>query len=203
MPPIPESDSHPSRRNVLVGAAALLAAIPVARTYGQDATPAPADEQLLFVQVAESGTAEPIAGQSGQFDLTLANGSGQTLYFSDRPEQLAGVAATSIFLEALVSLAGDPPNAALVFQTEDDESPIRIAAVELTEPDASGGSIRYRARIIDATTPGALTSDDPALAVDTLPATFGQTTLFIDGAPDLGGFILPNGTSTHFPVHPD
>lgn len=197
MPLDPASVARPSRRNVLAGFAALAAALPASKVLGQEASPvSDAVEELLFVQVAESGTAEPIAGQSGQYALTLANSSGQTLYFSDRPERLAGIFTTSDFISDAVS-AAVRPNAALVFRTGGDDSQMKVAALELSDPayDATSGLITYVTRLLDFGN-GALTSEDPSTAVDTLPAEFGEATLFIDNFDIfITGFV--NGKPLH------
>lgn len=189
-----------SRRGLLA-AVPILTGIPsialASSALAHDATPE-ADEpvQLLFVQVAESGTATP---EGNEARISLAHESGQTLYFSDRPERLAGVVDTASFLDELATLAADPPNAALVFQTEQADPTLRLVTVELTAPHASAGSIDYLVRIIDPTTTGTLTADDPSLVVDSLPPAFARATLFIDGV----GTIPPsNGTSAHFHFGP-
>jgi hypothetical protein len=185
----------------LLASAPVLAGIPpiahVWSALAHDATPQAGEPApLLFVQVAESGAAEP---DGDTVRLALAHGSGQTLYFSDRPERLAGVFDTADFLDELATVT-DPPNAALVFQADRDDPTLWLVALELMSPRAESGSIEYLTRIIDPTTTGVLTSDDPALVVDSLPPTFTRATLFIDG---IAGFNLPHGTSTHFPVPPN
>lgn len=189
-----------SRRQLLVtvpvasGIAPFVLALPA---QADDATPA-ADEptQLLFVQVAESGTAEPA---DDGIRLTLAHASGQTLYFSDRPERLAGVVDTASFLDELATLAADPPNAALVFQPDQADPTLKFVAVELMAPRAETGSIAYLARIIDPATTGTLTADDPSLLAESLPSAFARATLFIDG---VGTLPPANGTSAHFHFGP-
>lgn len=176
-----------SRRRFLGGVVGLTGAALVPHVAGgaaQEATPATGEPvELLFVQAFESGAAEPMTGEGGRSILTLIHGAGQTLYFSDRPERLAGLLETAVFMEELASLASDPPNAALAFRPSDDK-PVQLAVMELTEPaiDPGTGTVTYQARMIDPTADGGLTTDDAARVVATLPSTFGQATLFIDGA---------------------
>lgn len=195
-----DTTSATSRRNLLASAAALAGIAPLARAYpaaAQDATPeSDGPIQLLFIQVAESGTATP---EGNDVRLALAHASGQTLYFSDRPERLAGVVDTASFLDELATLAADPPNAALVFQTEQADPTLHLVVLELMEPRSETGSIEYLARIIDPTATGTLTADDPSLVADSLPPAFAQATLFIDG---VGKLPPPNGTSAHFHFGP-
>lgn len=177
----PSPAAHPNRRNVLAGLTALAAALPVARVFGQEGSPvAGATEELLFVQVAESGSAEPLSDEPGAYLLILANSSGQTLYFSDRPERLAGIFSTSEFISDAAS-AAIRPNAALAFRPGSGDSEAKVAALELSDPtyDATSGLISYKARLLEFGN-GALTADDPVRAVDALPAEYREATLFID-----------------------
>jgi hypothetical protein len=87
----------------------------------QDATPeaAPreAHESYLFVQLFAQGSWQPKADEAGIYVLTLSGTSGQTLYFSDRPQRIVGTVPSDRFLEALGFTPADPPNAALVMTT--------------------------------------------------------------------------------------
>jgi hypothetical protein len=70
--------------------------------------------QLMFVHSAEDLKVDPAAGT-----LRLVKVSRQTLYFSDRPQRLAGHLTMADYLKKWTSAAGkdnfgaDPPNAAL------------------------------------------------------------------------------------------
>ena len=130
-----------SRRAAL--AAGGLASLGFAGVSAQDATPATpvgsddgmaADGSVLFVQTAsggsfvpnpEIGTPEvagtPTPGGGADYLLTLEGHPGGTVYFTDRPERVFGEAPTERFLEGLGFGAEDPPNAALVAQTESGE----------------------------------------------------------------------------------
>jgi hypothetical protein len=198
MPPIPEPASLTSRRSALFGAAALLGALPISRALGQDATPAPVEETLLFVQVAESGTAEPIEGESGGYHVTLANGSGQTLYFSDRPERLAGIIGTGAFMQETDGMAGQP-NAALAFRPNGDDSETKLVVLELHGAtfDPESLVLTYEARFLDIASESTLALDDLSQALDSLPANFGQATLFIDP------YVRPYHSGSLKPVSPD
>lgn len=174
-----------SRRRFLGSVVGITGAALVTQAPGGDAreaTPANGEPvELLFVQVCESGTAEPVDGEDGLFTLRLVHGVRQTLYFSDRPERIAGVIDTASFMEELNAIASDPPNAALVFQSSDG-APLQLAAVELTEPALDeAGAVTYRARILDPVAEGGLTTDDASRFVEMLPSIFGRATLFIDG----------------------
>jgi hypothetical protein len=179
----PASTLLTNRRNVLAGFAGFAAALPVASVLGQEGSPVPEEpEELLFVQSAETGTAEPVEGEKGRYLLTLGIGSSRTLYFSDRPERLAGVMETGDFLQDYVAQSAEPPNAALAFRSEEDDTGMKVAVLELSDPsfDEGSGSVAYQARILAA---GDLAPGDPAQAVDSLPEAFTEATLFIDGYP--------------------
>lgn len=69
---------------------------------------------FLFVQTARSGTWAPKAGENGVYTLTLTDTPDQTVYFSDRPARVVGVAPLQQFLDGLGFSPQNQPNAALV-----------------------------------------------------------------------------------------
>ncbi len=122
------ADRRLSRRQALaqggVGiAAAGLAVAGFRPSAAQDATPAVTDAMLtddgssgvamLFLQSFKSGSIAPLDGGAGRYTLTLTEGLGQTIYFSDRPDRLVGANPTEQFLAGLGFPADNPPNAAL------------------------------------------------------------------------------------------
>jgi hypothetical protein len=130
-----------SRRQALaqggagLAAGALAAAGLAATALAQDATPEVAGESaasMLFVQSFQAGTIAPKDGAPDCFTLTLAQGHGQTIYFSDRPDRIVGASPTPQFLEGLGFPDDNPPNAALVVETAPGETD--IAVVELFNP---------------------------------------------------------------------
>jgi hypothetical protein len=56
--------------------------------------------------------------ETGTHTLTLEHGLGQTVYFSDRPSRDVGATPTPRFLNTLGFSADNPPNAALIVDTE-------------------------------------------------------------------------------------
>ena len=130
------------RRTLAQGAAGLVAGTLTAPgvirgAAAQEATPAsdpgsaaPAEgPTMLSVQTFQSGTITPIEGVAGHYTLTLEAGTGQTVYFSDRPGRIVGTNPTPQFLDGLGFPADNPPNAALVVETAPGETD--VAVVEL------------------------------------------------------------------------
>lgn len=156
----------------LVGAT-LLAASPALNSGAHAETESDTKIQLLFVQSA--------AGMSHQDGtLTLKQIAPHTLYFSDRPQRIAGSLNNQAFVEhwnkGKDSFADDPPNAAITFAPEAKQQP---AVIELTDVKLEGDSLVYSLRILDGA----------------LPDSSGPVTLFIDndewGGTGLGSTVDP------------
>ena len=151
-----------SRRQAMQQGAAGLAAAGLAvggfkAAAAQDATPAASATgesvekiEFLFVQSFQSGTVEPKAGEDGTYTLILANGLGQTIAFSDRPERIVGAAPTAQFLQGLGFSADNPPNAALLVETTPGTED--IAVVELFNPtyDEATHTATYDVTVLEA-----------------------------------------------------
>jgi hypothetical protein len=113
--------------------------------------------ELLFVQNAASGNFD---GKT----LTL-KGVGPTLFFSDRPERIAGQVRTSDFVghwtRGTDNFAANPPNATLsVFGAKEVSSIV----VVLTNPKLDRNTLSYTVKILEGK----------------LPASFKESSLFID-----------------------
>jgi hypothetical protein len=63
---------------------------------------------MLFLQTYEFGTITPIEGIDGRYTLTLEAGTGQTIYFSDRPDCIVGTGPTppSVRAKAIAACRG-------------------------------------------------------------------------------------------------
>jgi hypothetical protein len=134
----------PTRRQLLVGAAgaaALAAALPV-RAADQAA-------DFLFVQ-----TAREMAFDASQNRLTLRGVSPVTLFFSDRPERIAGNMATARFVpfwsEGADSFLADPPNADLSIL---EDGVLRQAVVVLRDPALEAADLHYTVQVIGGEMP--------------------------------------------------
>ncbi len=127
--------------------------------------------ELMFVQTAEDLEVDKEAGT-----LRLVNVMPQALYFSDRPERLAGHLTMDKYLEEWTSKAGpdnfggDPPNATLsVYEEGNPQS--TLVVVELLDPVLDGEDMVYHYKLIDGE----------------LPQSGGQTAAFIDWIGPGGG----------------
>jgi hypothetical protein len=127
------------------------------------AQPAPRADQssskveLLFVQNAASGNFD---GKT----LTL-KGVGPTLFFSDRPERIAGQLRTSDFVghwtKGADNFSANPPNATLsIFGAKEVSSIV----VVLTNPKLDRNTLSYTVKILEGK----------------LPGSFKESSLFID-----------------------
>jgi len=231
----PSSHRRVGRRSTLKGLAgtamAGVAALGFSRhadsLAAQDATPevaSDADErspEFLFVQLAEGGTWAPKPGEDGVYLLTMVAPSGQTVYFSDRPERIVGTVETDQFLDGLGFTPFEPPNAAAVVQTADGARDVLV--IELFNPvysqsfEADGTDIlTYEARVLGAYEGEGLASWVAQADDDQLPQEFSDISLFIDDCPDItscylagiggpGGYVGPipggpYGRCYRFPV---
>ena len=120
--------------------------------------------QLMFVQIAED---VKVDRATSTFRLVKVNQ--QTLYFSDRPERIAGHIRMVDYLKEWTSQAGkdnfkaDPPNAVLSAY-EQGKPDNTLAVVKITNPVVDGADLIYSYKLIDGK----------------LPTSGGATSLFID-----------------------
>lgn len=143
------------------------------------ATPVAEPVTVLFVQSAASGTMAPKSGADGVFELTLTGVSSQTIWFSDHPAREVGVIETATFAVDPVFDPADPPNAAVVVQTDSGEDQL---IVELANPryDADGDTVVYEATPIATYAGEMFTRIADTLDDNELPASFGLTSVLID-----------------------
>jgi hypothetical protein len=143
----------------------LLAAVVLSMVAGAAmATAAAEAPQLMFVQSAEDFKAD-----TAKSTFRLVKVNQQTLYFSDRPQRLAGHLKMADYLKEWTAKAGkdnfgaDPPNATLsVYEPGKPDN--TIVVVKLTNPMVDGADLIYRYKVLEGT----------------IPATGGPTALFID-----------------------
>jgi hypothetical protein len=132
------------------------------------------------------------ADVAGRYTLTLELGTGQTVYFSDRPDRIVGTHSTLQFLEGLEFVPDDPPNAALVVETSPGGTD--VAVVELFAPtyDLVSQSVSYEIEVL------ANWQDELEVGFHEAPTdlaalvpSFGAAHLFIDDCPSKPMFCVP------------
>lgn len=181
-----------SRAGVAVaGGAALAAGLGSAEAgsaLAQEATPPSGDAdkiQFLFVQSFQSGSIAPKEGADGRFTLSLQQGLGSTIYFSDRPARIAGAAPTDKFLAGLGFLEDNPPNAALVISSPDGTTD--IAVLELFNPvfDPASPGVTYEvAALAEWEISLEMGFSEQPADLSSFDGEFGSSHLLIDDCPD-------------------
>jgi hypothetical protein len=162
-----------------------------AAASAQDATPAATPESApspitnqppsqLFVQSFQSGSIA--ANADGTHTMTLEQGLGQTIVFSDRPSREVFTAPTPAFLDGLGFDPDNPPNAAIVMEVAEGDTD--IAVVELFNPtyDDATHTATYDVSVLaNWETELELGFQEAPTDLSNLATSFGPTHLFIDG----------------------
>lgn len=150
---------HASRRRILAGGAGVAAALAMAGRATAETSPG-AEGQFLFVQTSRGMSYDAAAKR-----LTLTGVSPVTLFFSDRPERVAGNMRTAHFEDfwkgGKDSFLQDPPNADLSILEGDT---LRQVVVVLRDPRLEGEDLSYAVEVLEGD----------------LPATGAEASLFID-----------------------
>ncbi len=164
----------PTRRTLLASSAAGAAALALRNAAAQEGTPSAEEEiELLFVQVAAGGTLTP---SDRGYTLSFRHDTGQTIYFSDRPERLTGLVSTAELVAQWPFEGETPPNAALaISNAEDDSATVLIGVLSTPEWSPGSATLSYSFWM--------LTDDIPAGSPTPILESFDSATLFIDGAP--------------------
>ncbi len=121
----------------------------------------PKNVEMLFVQNAKKVSLDKDKGK-----MTLKDIGPTTLFFSDRPQRIAGHMTTEemipLWTEGKDSFAANPPNATLsVFG---DDGKVSNVVVELRNPKLEGTNLSYDVRVLNGQ----------------VPANGGSSSLFID-----------------------
>ena len=157
------SESHNSLSHALRALLFLAVALSMA-ACATTSTTSSSDAQLMFVQ-----SAEDLRVDAAKSTFRLVKVSQQTLYFSDRPQRLAGHLKMADYLKEWTAAAGkdnfgaDPPNAALsVYEPGQPDN--TLVVVKITNPVVDGADLVYTYKVLNGT----------------MPTSGGATTLFID-----------------------
>jgi hypothetical protein len=152
-----------TRRTLAIAAAALPATLGTARAQPAQA-PADAAGQadFLFVQTARRMSFDRAANR-----LTLHEVSPVTLFFSDRPDRIAGNMRTAAFVpfwsQGRDSFLSDPPNADLSIL---EGSELRQVVVVLRDPRLEGGNLSYTVQVLDGAMPA--TGEEVSVFIDVI-----------------------------------
>ena len=178
-----------------VGLAVAALGVPGARlATAQAATPVAGEElpdtvhlgatadpsEFLFVQSFASGSIVPVAGKDDFFTLTLNGANSQTVFFSDRPERVFGLAPTTAFLDGLGFTPDNPPNAALMVKTEQGDDDVLI--IELFDPqwDEASAILTYSVHVLSDYQASGLAFAALQQTDFQLSEQFGEGGLFVD-----------------------
>ncbi len=203
-----------SRRKALAAGLGGLALAEMVRVGSAEGTPTgPADAVasppagdkpvFMFVQTALLGRAEinpaagtpiadgtPTAGGGASYLLSMEGHSGQTIYFSDRPDRVFGAGPTELFLETLGFTPVNPPNAALVGEFKNGDGVVVLMLVDATY-DPESNTLTYGAELLEGYGGEGLASVTKDQIEEKLPAEFEHAALFIDDCPDLKTCMKP------------
>jgi hypothetical protein len=144
---------------------------------------------MLFVQSFRAGSVAAKAGAAGRYALTLEQGLGETVYFSDRPDLVVGSTPTPRFLAGLGFPEDNPPNAALIAETGPGETGIAVLRLYRPAYDLPTRTATYEVAALQTWTRSQeqAFSETQAALPELLPK-FGAAHLFIDDCP--GGDIV-------------
>ncbi|MEO3475942.1 hypothetical protein AAFN86_29125 [Roseomonas sp. CAU 1739] len=152
-----------TRRDLAIAAAttaALATAVGPARAQTPPAGETSGNADFLFVQTARRMSFDRAANR-----LTLHDVSPVTLFFSDRPDRIAGNMRTAAFVpfwsQGRDSFLSDPPNADMSI-VEGGE--LRQVVVVLRNPVLEGGSLAYTVQVLAGTMPDA--GDEVSVFID-------------------------------------
>jgi hypothetical protein len=141
----------------------------------------PAKVSLLYVQSAGSGTFEAIAGSNRKFRLVLHDVAPSVVYFSDRPNRLAGQVSMRQFLGKIGFGGKLDPNAAIDIAGAPSLSDLIVAALDKPVYDPLTKTLSYEVTVLNAAREGLASFS--ARMDKRLPARFGPVAVFIDDAP--------------------
>ena len=150
-----------TRRAFVASAALTASAFALAKpalAQGPETKPKMAD--FLFVQ-----TSKGMRFDKNTNKLTLTDVAPTTLFFTDRPERLAGNMKTTAFIpfwsEGKDSFKSDPPNADLSIL---EGKELKQVVVELQDPVLNGNDLDYTVKIISGEMPA--TASDVSVFID-------------------------------------
>lgn len=149
-------------RRTLLASATLLAAASTVKSASAQGTEAAKQADFLFVQTAQSMSFDKGSGR-----LTLNGVSPITVFFSDRPERIAGNMKTAVFVpfwsEGKNSFLSDPPNADVSLI---EGGALRQVVVVLSAPVLQGAALSYTVKVLQGEMPPS--ADDVSVFIDVI-----------------------------------
>jgi len=138
-----------TRRNFIAATALLASAAQVRLALAQTAKDGAKQADFLFVQTAKGMTYDKATSK-----LTLQGVSPVTVFFSDRPERIAGNMLTSAFVpfwsKGKDSFLSNPPNADLSIL---EGGKLQQGVVVLQSPELKGDSLAYTVKVLEGEMP--------------------------------------------------
>jgi hypothetical protein len=141
--------SMTTRRTLLASAAVLASAVPLKSVRAQAVGEAAKQADFLFVQTAKGMTFDKATSK-----LTLHGVSPVTIFFSDRPERIAGNMKTTAFIpfwsKGKESFLSDSPNADISIL---DRDTLRQVVAVLEAPVPKGNTLTYTVKVLQGDMP--------------------------------------------------
>jgi hypothetical protein len=103
-------------------------------------------EHVLFMFVQEAANETSVKNEDGNYTLTLLNVVPYTMYFSDRPAQIAGFLPMEPFIQGFDR---SYPNAALSLVDADENMDAVILALSSPRYDNQKGALTYKAKLLE------------------------------------------------------
>jgi len=136
-------------RRTFIAAALAVPAMPLGSVMAQAVKEDTKQADFLFVQTAKAMTFDKSTNK-----LTLEGISSTTLFFSDRPERIAGNMKTTAFVpfwsKGKDSFLSDPPNADISI-VEGDK--LRQVVTVLQAPELKGDTLTYTVKVLQGDMP--------------------------------------------------
>jgi len=149
-----------TRRNFTITTALAGSSIALGKSISVRAATEQKIADFLFVQTSKKMTFDKSTNK-----LTLVDVAPMTIFFTDRPERLAGNMKTSAFIpfwsEGKDSFKSDPPNADVSIL---EGSTLKQVVVELQDPQLSGDNLTYIVKVLGGEMPE--TGSDISVFID-------------------------------------
>lgn len=155
-----------ARRTFLSLSALAVSLLPLKAAFGQTSS-SEGQVDFLFVQTAKS-----VSYDAATKKLTLVGVSPVTLFFSDRPERVAGNMTTAAFVpfwgRGKDSFLADPPNADVSLLEGNN---LRQVVVVLKDPVLEGDNLSYTIEVVEGSMPVSGNNASVFIDVIGMPAT--------------------------------